>query len=176
MIVKHATQVGNPIIRSKAKSVKNITSKETKKIIKDLVDSMHYHALVGMAAPQIGKSLRVFVTEIRQTKNRKPKDLDPIRVFINPEITYYSKKVALGYEGCGSVASSELFGKVPRSESIVIKAYNEKGEPFEFTAQGLLARVIQHEQDHIEGKVFLDRITDTESFMSRNEYRAKFKK
>jgi peptide deformylase len=176
MIIKNATQVGNLVIRAQAKKVKNIHTKEVQKVIKDLIDSMRHHGLVGMAAPQIGKSLKIFVTEIRKTKTRNPKDTDVLRVFINPSIISYSKKEVFIYEGCGSVAHADLFAKISRPESIVIKAHDEKGEPFELKAKGLLARVIQHEQDHIDGKIFLDKLTDTKSLMSGDEYREKFKR
>jgi peptide deformylase len=170
MSVKPTTQIGNPIIRAKAKPVKDFSSKVVQKTINDLIDSMRQHDLVGMAAPQVGVSLRIFITEIRNTKHRKPKDIDILRVFINPKIISYSKRIVAGYEGCGSVASANLFGKVNRPDTVVVKACNEKGEEFELKAKGLLARVIQHEYDHIEGRVFLDKLTDKKSLMSGEEY------
>ncbi len=171
MIIRHTTQIGNPIIRRKSKTVKDIKSKKVQKTVKDLIDSMRHHGLVGMAAPQIGKNLRIFVTEIRPTPTRKPKDLDAVRVFINPKIKNLSKKKVLGYEGCGSVGQpAALFGEVPRSESLEIVALNEKGEKFTLKAKRLLARVIQHEYDHLEGLVFLDRIVDPKTLTSRSEY------
>ncbi|MDP3763135.1 MAG: peptide deformylase [bacterium] len=179
MIVKNLTQVGNPIIRNKSTVVKDIKSKKTQKIIKDLVDSMRYGELVGIAAPQIGISRRIFVTEIRTTSLRKVDEkveVDALKVFINPRIISVSKNTLSRYEGCGSVAGANLFGKVKRPTSLVIKARNKKGEAFELKAKGLLARVILHESDHIDGKVFLDRLIDTKSLMSGNEYKKKFKK
>jgi peptide deformylase len=179
MIIKELTQVGNPIIRRKSAVVKGVKSKETQKIIKDLVDSMRHGNLVGLAAPQIGINQRIFVTEIRDTTLRKidkKKDLDFLRVFVNPQIVSVSKKMQAGYEGCGSVALAKLFGKVSRPTSLVIKALDKDGKSFELKASGLLARVILHETDHIDGKVFLDRLTDHKSLMSANEYRNKFGK
>lgn len=170
MIIKHATQIGNPIIRRKAKPVLRITSPATKRIVRNLMDSMRHHGLVGMAAPQIGIGQRVFVTEIRKTKTRKQKQTDPVRVFINPRIISRSKKQTIGYEGCGSVANAGIFGKVKRSHGVVINAFNEKGNRFKLRATGLLARIIQHENDHLDGKVFLDRMPDAKSLMSREEY------
>jgi len=95
MIIKNATQIGNPVIRAKAKPVKLATSPRTKKIVRDLIDSMRYHGLVGMAAPQIGISLRVFVTELRETNVRRAKDADVVRVFINPKSSTARKSSAL---------------------------------------------------------------------------------
>ena|SRR3989338_1515165 len=171
MIKREVTQAGNPVIRKKSTKVKNVPSRNTKRVVQDLVDSMRHHELVGMAAPQIGINLRIFVTEIRKTKFRKqPNMLDPLRVYINPRIVRRSKKEVFGYEGCGSVAFSQLFVSVKRFESVVVKALDKKGEEFELKAAGLLARIIQHEFDHIEGKIFLDRGFNRRSVMSKNEY------
>lgn len=174
MIIKKVIQVGNPIIRSKSKKVV-IYSRENQVIIKNLIDSMRYHGLVGMAAPQIGINERIFVSEIRKTKIRKQKDLDPVRVFINPKILSYSREKVFGYEGCGSVAASGLFANVKRSRSVTIEAFNEKGKKIELRVIGLLARIIQHEVDHLEGRVFLDRLSNMQSLMSRDEYLARSK-
>ncbi|MFZ2187776.1 MAG: peptide deformylase [Candidatus Moraniibacteriota bacterium] len=170
MIIKSVTQVGNPIIRKKSKKVTSVTSPETKKIIKDLTDSMRHANLVGMAAPQIGQSVRIFVTEIRNTTFRKTNGTDELRVFINPRIIDVSKKQVSGYEGCGSVVSANIFGKVPRPYQITVEALDKENKKFVFTAKGLLARVIQHELDHLEGIVFLDKVVNKKSLMSREEY------
>jgi peptide deformylase len=172
MIIKNATQVGNKVIRARSTKVPVPISKATKKIVKDLVDSMRHHDLVGMAAPQIAKGVRVFVTEVRETKVRKGgsiKKTDPLRIFINPKILSVSKKEVGGYEGCGSVASANLFGIVKRPFSLVIEALDENGQTFELKANDLLARIIQHEMDHLNGVVFADK-ADTKTYMSRNEY------
>jgi peptide deformylase len=124
-----------------------------------------------MAAPQIGYNLRIFVTEIRVTKLRKTKELDGLRIFINPEITYTSKNMASGYEGCGSVAHSGLFGKVTRPTQVTVCALDENNKEIEYKAKGLIARVIQHEIDHLNGTIFLDKVTDMKSLMSEEEYK-----
>lgn len=170
MIIKKVTQVGNPIIRKKSKKVVSINSLEVKKIIKDLIDSMRDSNLVGMAAPQIGYNLQIFVTEIRTTTLRKTKELDKLRIFINPKIINESKNKVSGYEGCGSVALSGIFGKVSRPIQITVSAIDENNNKFEYKAKGLLARVIQHEIDHLNGIVFLDKVTDKKSLMSKEEY------
>ena len=172
MIIKSITQVGNPIIRKKSKKVTSVTSPQIKKIVKDLTDTMRGTGLglIGIAAPQIGQNLRILATEISKTPYRKPNELDKLRVFINPKITFMSKKQVSGYEGCGSVASSGIFAKVPRAYQITVEALNEKNEHFTLEAKGLLARVIQHEFDHLEGMIFLDRVVDMKSVMSQEEY------
>ncbi len=177
MIIPRTTQIGDPVIRSKSRPVKNLKSVRT--IVRDLVDSMRHHHLVGMAAPQISVPLRIFVSEIKKTSTRRKlhsSDLDPLRVFINPKIIQRSKTMEARYEGCGSVAESGLFGKVPRHRQVIVSALDEEGERFHLTATGLLARVIQHEIDHLDGKVFLDRMKDMSSLMGREEFMSAKKK
>jgi peptide deformylase len=132
---------------------------------------MRHHNLVGMAAPQIGRSLRIFVTEIRKTTYRKNiSDVDAVRVFINPRLVEKSKQQVVGYEGCGSVASALLFGPVKRPRTVTVSAQDAEGRRLQLKATGLLARVIQHENDHLNGIVFLDRVTDTRKLLGREEY------
>ncbi|MDB5260596.1 MAG: Peptide deformylase [Candidatus Nomurabacteria bacterium] len=171
MAVKTTAEIGSKAIRSASKKVIKIDSPLVKKIIQDLIDTMRSANLVGMAAPQIGVNTRIFITELRKTKFRKNiKDLDPLRVFINPLIVSTSKKEIEGYEGCGSVASGGLFGLVKRPERINIKAFNENEEEFELETEGLLARVIQHEIDHLNGICFIDKVTDTKKLLGAGEF------
>lgn len=169
MIIKEIIQIGNPILKRKCKPVKNIGSKETKRVIKNLIDSMRHHNLIGMAAPQIGESLRIFVTEFNKTQYRNEKN-DQLRVYINPKIIWSSKKQIVIYEGCGSVAYAQLFAPVKRPEVIIIEAYDEKGNKFQLETGGMLARVIQHEYDHLNGIEFTEKITDIKKIMSAGEY------
>lgn len=173
MVIKDIVQLGNPKIRKISKNLilKDINSNKIKVLIKNLIDSMRAENLIGISAPQINESLRIFVTEIRQTKNRNLKEMDTLKIFINPKIIYFSKEKVSGYEGCGSVANSNLFGLVNRSKHIIIQALNEKGEKFELKARGLLARVIQHEYDHLDGILFVDKVINTKSYMSGSEYK-----
>ncbi len=170
MVITHVSQIGSSVIRTKTKSVVSVNAK-TKTTIKNLVDTMRATGLVGMAAPQIGSSQRVFVTEIRPTATRKKhRQLDQLRIFINPRVVKLSKQQSSGYEGCGSVAHAQLFGKVNRTRSVIIRAMNEKGKVVTLAADGLLARVIQHEMDHLNGKVFLDRMVTMLSLIDREHY------
>jgi len=170
MIIKKIIQIGNPILDCKSKAVVAVNSREAKKVIANLVDSLRHHGLVGMAAPQIGEKLRIFVTEIRKTKYRDSKT-EKLRIFINPKITWLSKKEVVIYEGCGSVAYSKLFAPVKRPEKVVIKALDENGNKFELKADGLLSRVIQHEYDHLNNIEFTEKITDMRKIMSSEEYK-----
>lgn len=171
MIIRHASQIGEPVIRKKSVRVVNARSAKTQKVVQDLIDSMRYHQLVGMAAPQIGVSQRIFVTEIRKTATRKTvKQLDSLRVFINPRIIHRSQQHSNDYEGCGSVAEATLFAPVRRPSAVTIQGVNERGEPFQLKATGLLARVLQHELDHLNGVVFLDHLRDGALVLDRQGY------
>jgi peptide deformylase len=170
MVVENIIQIGNPILRAKNKKISDTNNKEVKKTIQDLTDSMRHYNLVGMAAPQIGINLKIFVTEIRPTPSRKSASLDKLRVFINPKIVWKSKKEIIMYEGCGSVSHSDFFGPVKRSEKVKITAIDEKGKKIKLKADGLLARVIQHEYDHLIGIEFVEKIIDMRKIMSKSEY------
>ncbi len=170
MIIEDIIQIGNPILNRKSDLVIDFKSKTTKKVITNLIDSVRYHGLIGMAASQIGEKLRIFVTEVRNTKYRNL-ETDKLRVYINPKIIWSSKKEVVIYEGCGSVAYAKLFAPVKRPEKIIIQALDETGTEFEFKAEGMLSRVIQHEYDHLDGIEFTEKITDMRKIMSSEEYR-----
>ena len=169
MIIKEIVQIGNPILNRPSKFVAKVGATETQRVITNLVDSVRHHNLIGMAASQIGEKLRIFVTEVRKTKYRNLKK-DKLRVYINPEIIWSSKKQAVIYEGCGSVAYAKLFAPVRRPEKIIIEACDENGNKFRIDASGMLSRVIQHEYDHLNGIEFTEKITAMRKIMSSEEY------
>ena len=176
MSIKKTYQIGAKIIRSRANEVRKFNSPEIQKTIRDLIDSMRHNNLVGMAAPQIGNGMRIFVSEIRKTKFRKAVKEDNLRIFINPRIVKKSKRQASGFEGCGSVVAAGLFGRVRRPENVEVSAFNAKGQPFRLKVNGLLARIIQHEIDHLNGIVFIDRVVDTRTLLDRETYMKSQKK
>lgn len=116
---------------------------------KDLIDSMHLGKGVGLAAPQVGVLDRVFVVHI---------DGDVPRVFINPSIIETSSELSEYEEGCLSIPG--MYAQVIRPAYVKVQAWNERGRPFNLTAEGFLARVIQHEYDHLEGVLFIDRLSE----------------
>ena len=170
MIIKEIIQIGNPFLSKRSKFVVKINAEETQRVIKNLVDSVRYHNLIGMAASQIGEKLRVFVTEIRKTSYRNLKK-DILRVYVNPKIVWSSKKQVVIYEGCASVAYAKLFAPVKRPEKIIVEGFNENGNKFRLKATGFLSRVIQHEYDHLDGIEFTEKITDIRKIMSLEEYK-----
>ncbi len=171
MIIEQLTQIGDPLLTQKMEKVTDFHSQEIKDLIKDLTDTMRAKNLVGIAANQIRKNSLVFLTEVRKTNTRKNLETDTLRIFINPKITKHSQEKETWYEGCGSVAYTEFFWPVPRWTSVTVEAYDEKWNKFIFEAGGFLARVIQHEMDHLEGKTFIEKIEDMKGCMSRGEFR-----
>jgi peptide deformylase len=155
------------VLREIAKDVpeKLITSKKVKDILKRMQTAMHKEEDgVAIAAPQIGESLRIFVVSgrVQALKDKKEEDEKyyPDLVFINPKITKLSKKKKNVEEGCLSVRW--LYGKVVRHERASIEALDENGNKFARGASGLLAQIFQHEVDHLNGILFIDKATDLE--------------
>lgn len=149
MTVRKVLKYGTPSLREKSKEVHKI-SKKIQALIEDLYDTMYATNGVGLAAPQIGENLRVFVIDI----GTDPKTMCPI-TFINPKILKKEGAI-VSNEGC--LSFPEAYTEVRRYKSVKIKALNEKGKPFvlEVTDGSLLARAIQHEYDHLDGILFVD--------------------
>ncbi len=138
----------NPILSKEAEPVPTVNS-ETEQFIKDMFAIMYREKGVGLAAPQIGVSSRIFVA------NPEGKKDGTEFVFINPVLSEYVGEV-LGQEGCLSLPG--ISGDVIRAEHVTVEASNEKGETFRLKADDFLARIIQHENDHLNGKLFIDRV------------------
>jgi len=96
---------------------------------------------------------------------------DKFRVYINPKISYFSKDENIIFEGCGSVLNGQLFGPVKRPQEITIQAYDQNGKKFQLRCDGILARVIQHEYDHLSGVEFLEKVSDYKQMMAVDYYR-----
>jgi len=144
----------NPILRRKAHKVTDF-GKEFKTLVEDMIETMRDAPGVGLAAPQVAVPLRLIVVEYGDDEDEEA----PKKLFVvaNPEIIEKSEEKALGIEGCLSVP--DLIGEVERHESITVKGLNRHGLPFKIKASGWLARVFQHEIDHVEGIVYTD-LTD----------------
>lgn len=163
-MILEVTKYGNPILRQKGARIESVTT-ELKHLIADMFETMYATKGIGLAAQQVGKALQLTVLDLRGVTDRpstleingKPADLEKLMplVLLNPEITPLNDAV-LGPEGC--LSFPELYGDVLRPESIAVKALNEKGKPIEFRCGGLLARAIQHETDHLNGILFIDRM------------------
>lgn len=156
-------QTGDPVLRKKAAAVKHedVTSPRIQKVIADMkaaVDGQKDG--IAIAAPQIGESLRIFIVSglVMREADPKYKGQEAHLVFINPRIIKASRKMQDVEEGCLSVRWK--YGFVKRAEKVTISALDENGRPFERGASGLLAQVFQHENDHLDGALFIDKARD----------------
>lgn len=174
------TQFGNPILRQKAKLLtkQEITARKTQELIKNMQHTLMSQKLgVGLAAPQIGQSVALIVIAIRPTAHRprvKPFDL----VLINPVIANQSASKKSLWEGClsaGSLGKADLFAKVPRSTNVTVEYLDENGKEQQKSFAGLKAQIVQHEVDHLNGTLFVDRVEDTKTYMTYNEYMQRIK-
>ncbi len=149
MAIRRVLKYGEKSLREPSKEVHKVSKKITD-LVRDLLDTMYAQNGVGLAAPQIGENVRVFVIDV--ATNNEP--LNPI-VFINPKIIKKSGAVKSN-EGC--LSFPEAYTDVKRYKNIMVKALNEHGKPFVMEAKdgSLLARAIQHENDHLDGILFID--------------------
>jgi len=136
----------NPILRKKATEVKEL-SEEIKKLAGDMIEIMIESQGIGLAAPQIGESKRIIVVQMEKGP----------QVFINPKIIAKSKEKALMEEGC--LCFPKLFLEIKRAKKVQIEAVTIAGEKVRIEAEGLLARIFQHEVDHLDGVLFIDRVS-----------------
>ena len=170
MAILKVARLGHPVIRRPAEAVpkERILQPAFQQFLDDMVETMREYEGVGLAAPQVHVSKQVAVIEVKDNRRYPGEAPIPLTVLINPKILGMTKKQLADWEGCLSV--DELRGKVPRPESLEVEAFNRKGERVRFHAQGFFARVIQHECDHLAGKVFLDRMPDLSTLAHLREF------
>lgn len=146
---------GAPVLRKKGAPVQEITD-EIRQIVSDMTETMNLKNGIGLAAPQVNHSIALFII-MTQTENEDD-TLTPghLNVFINPKITYHSEEVCLRSEGCLSIP--KVYGDVWRPEKISIRYTTLEGNDVEEMYSGLNARIILHENDHINGVLFIDRM------------------
>jgi peptide deformylase len=147
---------GHPLLREKARDVKSVGRRE-KDLIAAMTETMYHARGIGLAATQVGVMERLFVVDADQDREDEREESRNLRVYINPEIIWESDEDEPFDEGCLSIP--EVNGEVYRPNRIRISARDENFELFEEDADELLARVIQHETDHLNGVLFVDRMT-----------------
>ena len=157
-------QYGDPILRTKGKQIEKIDD-HIRELAANMIETMHAANGIGLAAQQVGEALQLTVLDISQIEDRPStlklngKDVDPTAsmplVLINPEIEL-GGEIEIGTEGC--LSFPEITGQIERAESTMARAQNLEGDKIEIVASGLLARAIQHEVDHLNGILFIDRM------------------
>lgn len=152
MTIKEIVTLPEAILRHKARKVSDF-GPEFQTLVDDMVETMRQAPGVGLAAPQVDESIRLIVIEYGDEDNE---ELPPkLYVLANPEITRTSQDTLVGTEGCLSIPG--IVGDVERYEAVTVKGLNRHGRPMTVKAKGWLARIFQHEIDHLEGVLFVDR-------------------
>lgn len=164
MPVRPIVRLGHPALRTPARPVPPglITDPDFQALIDDMVETMHEARGVGLAAPQIGEEIQLFVYQAAG-----PPEV-PLHVVINPLITPQARELVYDWEGCLSIP--DLRGLVPRHSAVRVQGLDREGRSLDYTAQGFEARIVQHEYDHLNGVVFLDRMRDLRSLAFFEEW------
>jgi peptide deformylase len=173
MAILKVSRLGHPVLRTVAQPIDPaaITAPAIQRLIDDMFDTMREYSGVGLAAPQVHESVRVFVAGIRPKPIGAEVTDDeemPLMALVNPEITLVGASSHLGWEGCLSIP--DIRGRVPRAPAVKVKGFDRTGKAIVFTAKGFPARVIQHEFDHLDGILFFDRMKTFESLSYLEEY------
>ncbi|HSG32400.1 MAG TPA: peptide deformylase [Thermodesulfobacteriota bacterium] len=166
--VLEIVELGNPVLRERAKAVEDISDPTVQQLIDDLILTTKEASGVGIAAPQVGQSLRIFIIS-SYSNERYPQAPDMVPVpIINPQIISTSEELVKGWEGCLSIPG--IRAPVLRHKEVKIRYFDREGQEFEGILEDFVARIFQHEFDHIEGIVFLDRLKDNSEIITENEY------
>jgi peptide deformylase len=164
-------QLGQPVLRRKAEPIaaEMISSPELREMVGHMLDTLQHAGGVGLAAPQVFISQRLFLAAFERPKQRGVLDVE---VFINPQVTPLTEEMESGWEGC--LSFSELTVLVPRYKAVRIEYTNLQGEPRALELTGFSARVVQHENDHLDGILTIDRAASTRDIVKTSEMEAVF--
>lgn len=163
-------EIGHPTLREIARSLspEEIVDADTQHFFDALIATKREANGAGIAANQVDHALRVFVVEVSKNPRYPYKPEYPLTVLINPKVEFMSEERFDNYEGCLSIPN--LRGVVPRCPSITVRGLDRKAEAIEFTVNGLSAGTFQHEQDHLDGILFPDRVEDSRTLCTWNEF------
>ena len=165
MSILKVARMGHPVLREKARelTLQELGSPELADLVEDMIETMAEYAGVGLAAPQVHYGLRVFVMQT------DPDDEETLRVAVNPRITPLGEEGWEDWEGCLSIP--DIHGRVPRNDRVRLEALDAEGRAYTEELEGFAARVCQHEYDHLDGLIFVDRMGDFTSLCFGEEYR-----
>lgn len=171
-VIRQIAQLGHPILRKPAAPVSSPMADEVRRLVADMLETLRDADGVGIAAPQVYQSLQIFIVAPKPNP-RYPEavEMEP-EVVINPEIIERSAEMVSGWEGCLSIPG--LRGEVSRHRRIVARYQNKEGDEVTREFLDFAARVFQHEDDHLRGIVFLDRLENMASLATEREYQRRF--
>jgi peptide deformylase len=170
MAVRKVVSIGHPVLRQPARKLtrEELAGAGTQRLIDDLVETMRDANGAGIAANQVHEPIRVCVVEIANNPRYPYKPNWPLTVLVNPVVEATTEETFLNFEGCLSVPN--LRGQVPRFTSVRVRAWDQAGNDVDFEVKGLTAGTFQHEVDHLDGKLFVDRVADTRSLCTWTEF------
>ncbi len=170
MAILKVCHLGHPVLRRVAEPVppESIARPAFQQFIDDMIETMREYEGVGLAAPQVHVSQQVAVLEVEKHPRYPDAPSVPLTVLINPRLTVLSEETLDGWEGCLSIP--DLRGVVPRSRELRVEALDRYGKPMDFIAKDFHARVVQHEYDHLQGKVYADRMPSLETLTHLAEW------
>lgn len=170
MAVLEVIKMGHPLLRSVSNTVSKVRlqTKEFQSFIDDLIATMRHEDGAGIAAPQVGVLDRVFVMEMNKNPRYPEKDDFPLHIIVNPEIIGASAEKTDSWEGCLSIP--HLRGRLERHERITLKGLDRNGKAFEMELDRFSAIVAQHELDHLNGILFIDRMVSMETLAFKEEF------
>jgi peptide deformylase len=165
MSILKVSRLGHPVLRMESQRVTReaLSSPAMQTLIDNMMQTMEEYTGVGLAAPQVHESLSIAVMECHG-----PRGEIPMTVLVNPDVTILDEELIEDWEGCLSIP--ELRGRVPRWRKLRVDAMDRQGNRVQITAEGFTARVIQHEFDHLMGKVYLDRMRDFKTLTHLQEF------
>lgn len=162
--------LGHPVLRQVAQPVAAVNDEAVQRLIDQLLTTVRTANGVGIAAPQLGHSLRILVVASRPNLRYPHAPLMEPTVLVNPRLISASDELERGWEGCLSVPG--VRGQVPRHQTVEVEYCDRHGQPHRQIWQGFVARILQHEVDHLDGKVFLDRVQSEADLLTEDAYQA----
>ena len=167
MTVRTILRMGNSLLLERAEEITRFNTPELNQLIKDMLDTMQAKDGAGLAAPQIGESVRVVIFGVDHNPRYPDVEVVPETILINPTITVIDKTIDEAWEGCLSLPG--LRGVVPRYRQIKYSGFDVHGKAFEVEASDFHARVVQHECDHLDGILYPQRMKDFKQFSYTDE-------
>ena len=162
MAVREVLRMGHPVLRERALPVERFATPELRSLVQDMKDTMAFKNGAGLAAPQIGVGVRVVIFGVEKNPRYPEAEEVPFTTLVNPEITFLTKEIEEGWEGCLSVPG--MRGVVPRFTKLRYTGFDPEGGPIDRVAEGFHAVVVQHECDHLDGILYPMRMTDMSRF------------
>lgn len=166
MAIRKIARLGHPVLRKPAEPIpeRYLRSLEIQRLLDDMAETLIEYNGVGLAAPQVHESVQALIAQVPRGNSSK----SSILALLNPVLVAASEEIEEDWEGCLSIP--DLRGKVPRHRAIRVRAYDRGGKEREWEFEGFPARIVQHEMDHLQGVVFLDRMKDFQTLSFELEF------